>query len=417
MKNENQYISVGTLTDQIKITIERLFEAVYVRGEISGFKPSSTGHWYFTLKDSEATISAIIFKGQQRQIMESFQECGISQIKDGQEVFIQGKLSLYKKGGNYSIIIQRMTPVGTGSLFLKFEILKKRLEQEGLFDPERKKKIPEHPVHIGIVTSPTGAALQDMLNILKRRSPGIKVTVFPAAVQGDEAKFEIQKAIQYADYHYRTHGKHRVDVLIVARGGGAIEDLWAFNEPEVAYSIAACCVPVISGVGHEIDFTIADFCADLRAPTPSSAAELVAKSSEEWMNQVAALRIRLQGAFHLQLKECRSRYEACSRERLKHFIAHTYTNYLQSHLYAAEKLNHLFQNCFLEKKHRYVLLTQRLNSLNPLCVLERGYAVVYNREGRVVSCKSMVERGEALRIIVKDGEITALENSGNDCLR
>ncbi|MBQ2125098.1 MAG: exodeoxyribonuclease VII large subunit, partial [Spirochaetales bacterium] len=201
-----EYISVSELTDILKVTLEKVFNHVYLRGEISGYRPSSSGHCYFTLKDADATISAVIFRFKLPQIMSAFHEAGLDTIENGQEVLIEGNLSLYKKGGSYSIVVEKMVPAGLGSLFQKFEQLKKKLESEGLFDSSVKKAIPEHAERIGVVTSPTGAALQDVLNVLKRRSPQTKVVVFPTAVQGDDAKYQIAKAIRYADSQYRKKG-------------------------------------------------------------------------------------------------------------------------------------------------------------------------------------------------------------------
>lgn len=405
--DDRDYISVSELTDILKITMERFFDRIYLRGEISGYRPSSSGHCYFTLKDADATINSVIFRHKLPQIMSSFHEAGFNAIENGQAVLIEGSLSLYKKGGSYSIVVEKMVPAGIGSLYQKFEQLKKKLESEGLFANERKKPIPEHPECIGVVTAATGAALQDVLNILKRRSPQTRVIVFPTAVQGNEAKHQIARAIRYADCQYRKKGKHAVDVLLVVRGGGSLEDLWAFNEPEVAYSIADCEVPVISGVGHEIDFTITDFCADLRAPTPSAAAEIVSRSNSELEERVLALTARIESSMRNRLAFAKSRSQAYRTEVLYQKMRRICNDCAQ-YSYLEERIEMLFRNMLENKKNRIQLFTEKLISMNPMQILNRGYAMVYDVSGNVVSDSSKVNVGDNLSIKVKNGEIKTI---------
>lgn len=405
--DDRDYISVSELTDILKITMERFFDRIYLRGEISGYRPSSSGHCYFTLKDADATINSVIFRHKLPQIMSSFHEAGFNAIENGQAVLIEGSLSLYKKGGSYSIVVEKMVPAGIGSLYQKFEQLKKKLESEGLFANERKKPIPEHPECIGVVTAATGAALQDVLNILKRRSPQTRVIVFPTAVQGNEAKYQIARAIRYADCQYRKKGKHAVDVLLVVRGGGSLEDLWAFNEPEVAYSIADCEVPVISGVGHEIDFTITDFCADLRAPTPSAAAEIVSRSNSELEERVLALTARIESSMRNRLAFAKSRSQAYRTEVLYQKMRRICNDCAQ-YSYLEERIEMLFRNMLENKKNRIQLFTEKLISMNPMQILNRGYAMVYDVFGNVVSDSSKVNVGDNLSIKVKNGEIKTI---------
>lgn len=405
--DDRDYISVSELTDILKVTMERFFDHIYLRGEISGYRPSSSGHCYFTLKDAEATINAVIFRHKLPQIMSSFREAGLNVVENGQAVLIEGCLSLYKKGGSYSIVVEKMVPAGIGSLYQKFEQLKKRLESEGLFANERKKPIPEHPTCIGVVTSATGAALQDVLNILKRRSPQTKIIVFPTAVQGDDAKYQIAKAIRYADSQYRKKGRHAVDVLLVVRGGGSLEDLWSFNEPEVAYSIADCEVPVVSGVGHEIDFTIADFCADLRAPTPSAAAEIVSRNNSELSERVGTLTARIENFMRNQLAFAESRCQAYKPDILYQKMRRICNDCAQ-YSYLEERIEMLFRNMLENKKNRVQLFTEKLISMNPQQILNRGYAMVYDTAGNVISDSSKVSAGDNLSIKVKSGEIKAV---------
>lgn len=403
---DTKYISVSELTDILKMTIEKVFNRVCLRGEISGYRPSSSGHCYFTLKDDEATISAVIFRYKLPQVTAAFHNAGIDKIENGQEVFIEGSLSLYKKGGSYSVVIEKMVPAGIGSVYQRFEMLKKKLEAEGLFDSSRKKPIPKHPECIGVVTSPTGAALQDVLNVLKRRSPQTRVIVFPTAVQGDEAKSQIAKAIGYADSQYRTKGKHAVDVLLVVRGGGSMEDLWAFNEEEVAYSIADCQVPVVSGVGHEIDFTITDFCADLRAPTPSAAAEIVSCSNSELIEQVGALSTRLENIMRNQISFAKNRCSAYDCDFLFQRMRRICNDCAQFS-YTEERIEMLFRNILENRRSRIQLFSEKIASMNPQQILNRGYAMVYDESSNVISDSSKVNAGDKVFIKVKSGEIKA----------
>lgn len=407
--DDRDYISVSELTDILKMTMEKIFNHVCLRGEISGYRPSSSGHCYFTLKDEDATISAVIFRYKLPQIMSLFHEAGLNTIENGQEVLIEGNLSLYKKGGSYSIVVEKMRPAGLGTLYQKFELLKKKLEAEGLFDKSRKKAIPEHPESIGVVTSPTGAALQDVLNVLKRRSPQTKVVVFPTAVQGDDAKYQIAKAIRYADNQYRKKGKYAVDVLLVVRGGGSLEDLWAFNEPEVAYGIADCEIPIVSGVGHEIDFTITDFCADLRAPTPSAAAEIVSRNNGELTEQIATLTVRLENFMRNQLIFAKSRCQTYNQDFFLNRMRRIRNDCAQ-YSYLEERIEMLFRNMMENKRNRIQLFTEKISSMNPQQILNRGYAMVYDKNGNVISDSAGVSNGDDISIKVKNGEIKAIVN-------
>lgn len=272
---QNAVLSV----EQLNLTIKRLLEGeiatVWVQGEISNFKAHTSGHYYFSLKDSKSQISAVMFRGHNSKLK--------FKPNDGTEVIVRGRISVYEPRGSYQILCEMMEPVGAGALQKAFEQLKAQLKSEGLFDSQRKKPIPAFPKHIAIVTSPTGAAIRDILNILSRRAPHVEITLIPALVQGEAAASSLQdgfqKALKLKD----------LDAIIIGRGGGSIEDMWCFNNEKLARMIADSSVPVISAVGHEIDFTICDFVADLRAPTPSAAAELVAKSHDEVLNRIQNL--------------------------------------------------------------------------------------------------------------------------------
>src|SRR5262245_21169549 len=274
---ESRVFTVSELTERVKDLLEAEFFALHLQGEISNYKRHSSGHWYFTLKDSESQLRAVFFK-QWNRLMRFEPENGL-------EVRVRGRLSLYEPRGEYQIVIETMEPVGVGALQLAFEQQVKRLAAEGLFDEARKRPLPMLPRRVGIVTSPVGAAIRDMLQILERRNRSIDVLITPVRVQGTGAAREIADAIRLLNQHSKKSA-HKVDVIIVGRGGGSIEDLWAFNEEQVARAIYESEIPVISAVGHETDFTIADLVADLRAPTPSAAAEIVAREASDLTNRI-----------------------------------------------------------------------------------------------------------------------------------
>jgi len=403
--DDKNYLTVSDFTKIIKNNLENNYPMVFLKGEISNFRPSSTGHWYFALKDETASIKAIIFKGSQSSIMNTLKAGGFKGLEDGQAVLAEGRISVYERSGEYSIIINSLLPVGIGELTVRFQMLKEKLSKEGLFDPERKKSLPQFPNHIGIVTSPTGAALQDILNVLKRRFSSIKITVFPASVQGENAKKEIKDAIDFASYNYNKNTKYKVDVLIIARGGGSIEDLWPFNEEIVAYSINNCPIPVITGIGHEIDFTIADFCADLRAPTPSAAAEIVVKNSEELLNTIAALSLRMQVAVNNYIEKFKLKYSQSTKERLSNLFEIIYENNLQDFSYLKEKMFNTYNEKYNNLKQRFNIAVQKLDGLSPLKILNRGYSVVLNKNHDIIKSHDQVTTAEELKVILSQGEL------------
>lgn len=405
MEIDKKYLTITEFTRLIKNNLETTYPTVFLKGEISNFRPSSTGHWYFVLKDQGASIKAIIFKNSQISIFNTLKANGFNSLKDGQEVIVEGRISVYEKNGEYSIIISSLLPVGIGELTIKFQFLKEKLQKEGLFDQDRKKAIPKYPSHIGIITSPTGAALQDMLNVLNRRFSSVKITIFPVAVQGDGAKDEIVKAINFATYHYKKKTKYKVDVLILARGGGSIEDLWPFNEEVVAYAIANCPIPIITGIGHEIDFTIADFCADLRAPTPSAAAEIVVQKREEILNAFSAYDLRMQIAMENMLEKITMRAERGSIDRLFSLFTIKYQNSLRDFSYTEERLYNAFNEIENKLKQKFQLLTEKLDSLSPLKTLNRGYSVVLNEKKRVIKSYEEVSVNDKLTIILSKGKL------------
>jgi exodeoxyribonuclease VII large subunit len=296
---EPSVMSVSDLNKNIREILEGRFPLLWLKGEISNFKAHTSGHFYFSLKDAKAQINAVMFRGFNQSIK--------FRPEDGMEVLVRGKVTVYEPRGNYQIFCEMMEPVGAGALQKAFEQLKAKLQKEGLFAPERKRPLPAHPRHIAIVTSPTGAAIRDMLNVLGRRFKGAHITVVPCKVQGDAAPGEIVEAIKLAQR------LSDIDVMIVGRGGGSIEDLWAFNDERVARAIAAARVPVISAVGHEVDFTIADFVADLRAPTPSAAAELVVANAADLAHRITTMSRALTLAFRQRLAGTREQLQFLAR--------------------------------------------------------------------------------------------------------
>ena len=272
-------ITVSQLNRQAKTLLEQGLARLWVEGEISNIARPASGHVYFTLKDKSAQIRAAFFRQRQRGPTISF--------KDGDQVLVYGRVSLYEARGDYQLIVEQIEPAGEGALKRQFEVLKKKLAAEGLFDEDRKQELPELPTRIGVITSPTGAAIRDIVSILGRRFPSIPIVIYPSAVQGDAAPQELITALATAIR------RDECDVLILARGGGSLEDLWAFNDEQLARAIAESPIPIISAVGHEVDFTIADFVADLRAPTPSGAAELVVPDREDWLRVVQSLAMRI----------------------------------------------------------------------------------------------------------------------------
>ena len=384
-------LTVGDLTRYIRemFEVDYRLQDVWVEGEVSGVTRHASGHTYFTLKDASAQISCVMWK----TVAPTY---GALVVHGGQ-IVAHGKVSVYEARGQYQLYVDRVQPKGLGDLHAQFELLKARLEAEGLFAPERKRALPEFPHRIGVVTSPTGAVIRDICNILARRWPLVEVILAPTQVQGKDAPPHIVAAL---DALYR---RADLDLIIVARGGGSLEDLWAFNDERVARKIADSPVPVVSGVGHETDFTIADFVADLRAPTPSAAAELATPDREEMSSQLAALRARLASALSDDLRARRIALQSQTRA-LSHLSPQARLANLRQRTddlisQATWTVSHLLQL----RRERLTGASARLGALNPLAVLERGYAVV-RRDGRLVRSVSQVSRDDRLAVRVSDGE-------------
>lgn len=365
---------------------------IYVRGEVSNCKYHTSGHIYFTIKDRFSALACVMFAGNRSGL--DFR------LEQGQQVIVFGSISVYERDGKYQLYARQIARDGVGALYEKFEALKKRLEEEGIFSQDHKKKIPIYPKAVGIVTAKTGAAIQDIINISSRRNPFLQLVLYPAIVQGQDAASSIVKGIQALD-------QYGVDTIIVGRGGGSMEDLWAFNEERVARAIYMCRTPVISAVGHETDVTIADFAADLRAPTPSAAAELAVPDIGEVFRRLSdyedSLDQLLAGKVHLgrqYVKQYKLKLENLSPQRRMR----------EQQLYLAElsdKLEHVVERVLTGKKHKRDLFLHRLEGLSPLARLSGGYAAVTGSGGELLRSVNQTAPGDILTISVMDGDIRA----------
>lgn len=412
---ERRVYQVSELTRHIKRLLEIKVGVVWLEGEISNLSRPSSGHLYFTLKDNQAQIKAALFRGRQGGL-----SCA---PRDGLRVRVYGQITVYERSGQYQLIVQQMEAAGEGALQAAFEALKKQLAEEGLFDPARKRPLPAWPRRIGLVTSPTGAAIRDMLNVLDRRFPGLHIILAPVPVQGDGAAEKIAAAID------QFNALNNVDVLIVGRGGGSLEDLWAFNEAVVARAIARSHLPVISAVGHEIDFAISDFVADLRAPTPSAAAELVIGRKADLEAALSDAARRLARALDTRRLKLKTRFVHCQQ----HWVFREPLNLLRQHRHTLAqhqrtlatalrsavrerqqridetqvRARHLLQLTQTAARNRLTQSAHQLRLLGPLSVLARGYSITSNAQGRIVRHTGDVSAGELIETRLAQGRITS----------
>lgn len=397
-KEEDSALSVTQLTGLIKTMLEGSFSSVFIKGEISNFKPSAGGHAYFVLKDSDSQISAVMWRGK------------VSSLnfipKDGMLVYAQGQISVYAPRGNYQIIVNSMRPAGTGGIMEMIEERKQRLMKEGLFDNSRKKALPLYPSRIGVVTSPTGAALRDILQITKRRNNKMSVTVFPAVVQGEEAASSIIRQIQTANRY------NMCDVLIVGRGGGSLEDLLPFSDEGVVRAIAASRIPVISAVGHEIDFALSDYAADLRAPTPSAAAELCVPVKDEILSQLEETKNELYNAVTNKLEKLRLTINSFKPENLEKQFRYIEQPLLMRYDNAKENLTKNMQDYIENLRRTLKEKVQILESCNPQTIFDRGYSMVTDAEtGKVIRSSEETQAGRKLVIRPSVGKIDVTVDS------
>jgi exodeoxyribonuclease VII large subunit len=436
---EQQIISIGTLTKIIKNRLESdgALQDVWVQGEISNFTHHASGHMYYTLKDSMSKVKCIMFA-------RANQKLGFAP-KEGMKVLARGSVSVYDKDGNVQFYVTEMQPDGLGSLYLAFEQLKRQLESEGLFSSDRKRPIPVLPRVVGVITSPTGAAVRDIMTTLKRRFPAIPVLLIPALVQGDGAAPSIVRAIQL------MNRVPNVDTIIVGRGGGSLEELWAFNEESVARAIAASRIPVISAVGHETDFTIADFVADLRAPTPTAAAELAVPSRVDKIAQLNHFEMRMTNGLKALVRMGRNRLEVAKKnalfanpfklleqpaqkvDRLGEALIramerkvqrtkenwqgqtnrleranprHLVTRFRDRQLHLDERLRKAVERTTTLKANKFTILIRQLDALSPLKVMSRGYSLTYDEGGKeLIKSVNQVRTGDAIQVRLADGSL------------
>ncbi len=428
--------TVSRLNTVVRLLLEQEMGLVWLTAEISNLVQHSSGHWYFTLKDSQAQVKAAMFKGQNRRV--SFRP------QNGQQILVQGQLSLYEARGDYQLIVEKMQPAGDGLLQMKLEALKAQLTAEGLFAPSRKRPLPAQPKQIGIITSPTGAAVHDMLTILARRDPSLPVILYPSAVQGESAVPALLAALETA---WR---RDECDLLIIGRGGGSLEDLWCFNDERVVRAIASSPIPIVSAVGHETDVTLADFAADLRAPTPSAAAELVSRDQQQQLHRLTQFIQRLKQAILLQQQryvlrwqqqqsrlaaqnpqyqlqqkmqrqdELQWRLERVMKQQLnnssRHYAEQTQrlqqasparhlSTLKQQHEFLQQRLLKAIQNRQQASQQQLAQLSGQLQALSPLQVLARGYSVTTNMSGKLIHEYSQVTPGEQLNIQLGKGAL------------
>lgn len=367
-----------------------LLKRLSVRGEISNCKYHTSGHIYFTLKDESGTLSAVMFAGQRKGL--NFQ------LQEGQQVIVTGSVDVYERDGRYQLYAREIKREGTGDLFERFQRLKEELEDMGMFAPEYKQPIPKYARTVGIVTASTGAAIRDIMNISARRNPYVQLILYPALVQGAQAKYSIVRGI-------RTLDAMGLDVLIVGRGGGSIEDLWAFNEEMVARAIFECSTPVISAVGHETDVTIADYVADMRAPTPSAAAELAVFDYSQFEGRMQLYRDVLTRSMSRCLERKKSQVENCCLRLEASHPRHQLNQKRQRLADMLDELEHLMAEKLTDRKHRLALISGKLQGLSPLARISGGFGFLTGEDGRRVESVSQVSPGQELAVRVADGTL------------
>ncbi|WP_108670845.1 exodeoxyribonuclease VII large subunit [Peribacillus acanthi] len=433
-----QYLTITALTKYIKrkFDVDHHLQDVYVKGEISNFKRHSSGHMYFTLKDEKSRLLAVMFHHHNSSL--------VFQPENGMNVLVRGEISVFEQSGQYQIYVKEMNTDGIGDLFVRFEQLKKKLSDEGLFSQQYKKPIPKFPRAIGIITSPTGAAIRDVLTTIERRYPLVKAIVIPALVQGPNAPDSICKAIE------KANAREDLDVLIVGRGGGSIEELWAFNEEKVAKAIFQSDIPIISAVGHETDTTIADMVADIRAATPTGAAEMAVPSKEELLNRIQVLQKRNRMIMNKLFVQAQSKVLQLEKSYAFRYPKKLYeqkleqldkeverlikgsTRYFQQQneqfetLKATLKRHHplasvetakqnvetlgknldkYFKSITTSKEKDLIHIVSRLSTLNPLSIMARGYSVVFKQNEELIKSKSQVSKGDTIEVVLKDGKL------------
>ena len=403
MERDNQILTVSDLTSQIKEIVEGSFPLVWIEGEVSNFTHHRSGHMYFTLKDEQAELRSVMFRGLNQFIR--------FKPEEGMKIIAQGKISVYQQRGQYQLMVQQMEPAGIGTLYLAFESLKKQLLDEGIFDLKWKKELPPFPKRIGIITSSSGAAIQDIIQILSRRAPHVNVVIRSTLVQGIEAAEDIVQAIK----EFQTF--QNIDVLIIGRGGGSLEDLWSFNEEKVARAIFECTIPIISAVGHETDVTIADFVADVRTPTPSAAAELVSPSREKIYSQLDQMYSKISQALLNQMQE---KWQNLDNMTNKAAYCHPGKKIADQRLRLDSYIHHMIQSTLYGmnmSKSRIMGFQEILSVLSPQNVLERGYSIATTiPEKEIIRSPNILHEGDPFRVLTGQGYFSAVkagEKTGN----
>ncbi|WP_237464970.1 exodeoxyribonuclease VII large subunit [Vibrio stylophorae] len=435
-ESNSQIYSVSSLNSKVRLLLEKEVGIIWLAGELTNFSQPVSGHWYFTLKDNQAQVKCAMFRGQNRRV--------IFAPRNGQQVLVRARISLYEPRGDYQLVIESMQPAGDGLMQQAFEALKIKLYQEGLFDQGRKKPLPQHPRRVGVITSPSGAALHDILNVLKRRAPQLPVVIYPATVQGDGAAITIAQAIG------RANSRQECDVLIVGRGGGGAEDLWCFNDEVLARTIAASQIPIISAVGHEVDVTISDFVADLRAPTPSAAAELVSRDQlqlsqqlsqrqqqlratmqqqlslqkqhlyrlqqrlerqhpQRQLNQQAQrldeLHYRLSQAMQRQLHQAKLRFNQQQQRFERHHPKHQLPSAQLRLAHLRQALSQVMRQRVGFHQQQLAAKAHTLEAVSPLAILARGFSVSFDSQQQVLRQSAQVQVGERITTQLQDGKI------------
>ena len=388
--------SISQINEYVKMTLERsdVLSSVWMRGEISNFKNQySTGHLYLSLKDGDSMIKAVMFRGYAQRL-------GFVP-RDGDKVIVHGKISVYSARGEYQVYIDEMQPDGIGLLAQAYERLKQKLLSEGLFDSSHKKPIPQSPTRVGVITSASGAAIHDILNVSGRRAAGVEIVIFPALVQGEQAPRSLFGGIRY------FNNVSPVDVIIIGRGGGSIEDLWGFNDEGLAREIFASRIPVVSAVGHETDFTICDFVSDMRAPTPSAAAELVFPNMAERARKISAMGDTLEAKMHKKLRDNKYAVLRLSRNLEMRSPARMLSDKNMRVSLLAGRLEGAMDKRLEASKKRLTVASAKLGAQNPLSVLSRGYALVENENNTVISSSKELKAGDNIRLVFADGDVRA----------
>ena len=401
MQTERQTLSVTQLNEYLKMLLDgdRVLSSVFVRGEISNFKLYSSGHAYFTLKDDAGQLKSVMFR--------SYFSRMAFLPEDGMRVIAHGRVSVYESSGQYQLYVDDLQPDGAGSLALRFEQLKRKLAAEGLFDESRKRPLPPMPRRIGVITSPSGAAVHDIINVLGRRFPAAEIILYPSEVQGTQASAQLISGVEF----FSMTGL--VDIIILGRGGGSAEDLWAFNDEYLARAVASCSIPVISAVGHESDFTICDFVADRRAPTPSAAAEIAVPDMGEILRGLASVRAGLQTSMQKLIVQERRILNQITQSRVFSRPEQMLDGFRQRLDEGEAELTRAVGQTLLQKRQSTAALAGKLQALNPLSILSRGYATV-SREGVSITSIKQINDNDTLDIRMADGSVRATVSQRKD---